>query len=173
VRKTAFVLTLAFIALLTACSGGKNASESQPADQVAPAASNAASSGQLPADNEGVQLAKEILGLFDQAVDEAVGLVKDKPEAAELKPKLEALYKSYSERMAAINPRYLGLKDKDVRLFGAANTYLGENRGRHDFEKDNKFKDAYVYYNLEKGEKEIVDFLSHKLISIIDVATQH
>jgi hypothetical protein len=172
-KKAALILFLGSIALLAACGGGKTASESQPADQVAPAASSASAAGQLPADNEGVQLAKEILGLFDQAVDEAAGLVKDKPEAAELKPKLEALYKSYSDRMAAINPRYLALKDKDVRLFGAANTYLGEYRGRHDFEKDNKFKDAYVYYNLEKGEKEIVDFLSHKLISMIDVATKH
>jgi hypothetical protein len=163
-----FAVALAFV--LAAC-GGKTA----PADDKAAAAPPPAAATQAspPAgDNEGVLVAKEILGLFDEAVSEAVTLTKEKPDAAVLKPQLAALYDKYAAKMAEINPRFLALKTKDIRLFGSANGYMGENRGKHVFEKDNKLTDAFRYYNLEKGEKEIVDFLSNKLPALIDIAVK-
>ena len=163
------ILSILVLMLVLSACGGKSA----PADDKAAAtpAPAAATQAAPPAgDNEGVLLAKEILGLFDEAVAEAVTLTKDKPEAAVLKPQLTALYDKYAAKMAEINPRFLALKTKDITLFGACNGYMGSNRGRHVFEKDNKLTDAYRYYNLEKGEKEIVDFLSLKLSTLIDIA---
>ncbi|MDD8026133.1 MAG: hypothetical protein PHI34_06455 [Acidobacteriota bacterium] len=170
-KKSALILLLGSVALLAACGGkgapaGDQAASGQPQTPAAQAAVAPA------ADDEGVLLAKEILGVFDEAVAEAAGLTKDKPEAADLKPKLDALYEKYAAKMAGINPRFLALRDKDIRLFGSANGYLGENRGKRVFEKDNTLKDAYLYYNLEKGEKEIVDFLSLKLPALIDIAAK-
>jgi hypothetical protein len=42
--------------------------------------------------DKGVIVAKDILNTFDRAVGEVAKLVKDKPNATELKPKIEALY---------------------------------------------------------------------------------
>ncbi len=166
-KKSSLICLLGLIVLLAAC-GGK---DKPAADQAA--APQASAAATAPAgDDEGVLIAKEILGLFDEAVAEAAVLTKDKPEAAVLKPQLDALYETYAAKMAAINPRFLALRDKDIRLFGAANGYLGENRGKHVFAKDNTLKDAFLYYNLEKGEKEIVDFLSSKLPDLIDIAVK-
>jgi hypothetical protein len=165
------ILLVFGLALVLAACGGKTPSDSAPAAQK-PAPAAPQTTAPPAADNEGVLLAKEVLTVFDEAVAEAAALTKDKPEAADLKPKLAALYDKYAAKMAEINPRYLALKTKDIRLFGSANGYMGENRGKHDFDKDNKLSDAYRYYNLEKGEKEIVDFLSHKLPALIDIAVK-
>ncbi len=168
-KKATLILLLGFAVMLAACGGkDKPAADQAAAPQPQPPATQAAPA----ADDEGVLIAKEILGLFDEAVAEAVGLTKDKPEASVLKPQLDALYEKYAAKMAAINPRFLALRDKDVRLFGSANGYLGENRGKHVFAKDNTLKDAFLYYNLEKGEKDIVDFLSLKMPSLIDIAVK-
>lgn len=121
--------------------------------------------------DEGVAVAKEILETFDKSVTEAAELAKTKPEAAELKPKLEALYKKYEETMKEINIKYLALKDKDIRLFGAANGYLGENRGKHVFKKDEVMNEHVSYY-YSKGEQEIVQLLSKEIIKMLDVAVQ-
>jgi hypothetical protein len=89
-----------------------------------------------------------------------------------LQPKLDALYEKFATKMAEINPRFLALKAKDIALFGAANGYMGENRGRHVFEKDNKLGVGIAYYNFQKGEKAVVDFLSNKLPALIDIAVK-
>jgi hypothetical protein len=170
-KKASFLLFVGLIVLLVAC-GGKNAPAEDQAAAAKPQAPATQTAVTPDADNEGVLLAKEILAVFDEAVAEAAGLTKDKPEAADLKPKLTALYDKYAATMTEINPRFLALKTKDVRLFGSANGYLGENRGKHVFAKDNKLTDAYRYYNLEKGEKEIVEFLSLKLSTLIDIAVK-
>jgi hypothetical protein len=166
------VLALGVMCALAAC-GGKNA----PADDKATASTQppAAATQTAPAqaaDNEGVQLAKEILGVFDDAVAETAVLVKDKPESADLKAKFGTLYDKFAAKMAEINTRYLALKAKDIRLFGSANGYMGDNRGQHVFKKDNKLTEAYQYYNLQKGDKEIVDLLSNKLPALIDIAVK-
>jgi len=121
---------------------------------------------------EGNAVAKEILETFDKAVAEVAALVKDKPEAAVLKPQLEALYKKYEEKMKEINTRYLALKTKDIRSFGAANGYLGENRGKHVFNKDKVLGEYISYYDFTKKEKEFARFLSKEIIKMLEVAVQ-
>ena len=120
----------------------------------------------------GIAVAKEILDIFDKAVAEVAALVKDKPEAAVLKPQLEALYKKYEEKMKEINVRYLALKTKDIRSFGAANGYLGENRGKHVFEKDKTLDEYIAYYDSTKGEKEIARMLSKDIVKMLDIAVK-
>ncbi|UCH96118.1 MAG: hypothetical protein JSV88_04490, partial [Candidatus Aminicenantes bacterium] len=118
-RNLLLIVLLVGIALTFSVCGGETPKQEspEPAKQT-PSAQKA---------DEGVTVAKEILETFDKAVAEAAELAKTKPEAAELKPKLEALYKKYEETMKELNIKYLALKDKDIRLFGAANSYLGEN----------------------------------------------
>jgi len=172
-RKTTMSLIAVLWALsfVAACGGSKSASESaKPAEKPTPAPTAAAAVSK--AEEEGVAVAKEILGVFDQAVAEAAELVKDKPAAADLQPKLDALFEKYKVRMAELNPKYLALREKDIRAFGAANGYLGENRGKHVFDKDNTLGEAIAYYNFQKGEKGIVDFLGFKIAALIDVAVQ-
>jgi RecA/RadA recombinase len=169
-KKSATILLIAAVALLAACGGQDKPAADQPAaaKPQAPSAQAAAPA----AEDEGVQMAKEILAVYDEAAAEAAGLAKSKPEAAVLKPQLEALLEKYAARMAALNPRFQDLRDKDVRLFGSANGYLGEHRGRHYAENESRLKDIYVYYNLEKGEREIVDLLSNKIVRLIDIAVK-
>lgn len=124
-----------------------------------------------PNKEEGIAVAKEILETFDKAVAEAAELAKTKPDAAELKPKLEALYKKYEDTMKKINVKYLALKDKDIVLFGAANGYLGENRGKHVFKSSELMYSHASYYN-SRGEQEIGRFLSKEFIKLLDLAVQ-
>jgi hypothetical protein len=153
--------------LLAFGCGGKD-----PAEKTAAQAPGPSASAPLPADNEGTAVAKEILDLFDQAVAETGELMKTKPEPADLKPKLQALYDKYAASMAGLNPKFLALKAKDIRLFGAANGYLGENRGKHVYDKDIKLGEGIAYYNFQKGDQEIVAFTSSKLPALIDIAVK-
>jgi hypothetical protein len=169
-RRASYLLLVGLVVLLAAC-GGKDkpaADQTAAAELQAPAVQTAAPA----ADDEGVQVAKDILAVYDEAAAEAASLAKDKPEAAVLKPQLEALLEKYAAKMAALNPRYLALRDKDVRLFGSANSYMGQNRGLRYTENENKLKDIYAYYNLEKGEREIVDILTNKIVRLIDIAVK-
>ena len=85
---------------------------------------------------EGIAVAKEILGTFDNAVAETVELVKEKPEVADVKPQFEAMIDNYKVKMTELNAKYLALREKDIRLFGDCNGYMGENRGKHVFQKN-------------------------------------
>jgi DNA repair exonuclease SbcCD ATPase subunit len=160
------------IAMIIPACGGQSGKTDSSAPVKETQVKQPESSAQPAGDNEGTAVAKEILATFDKAVAEVAELVKNKPEAAELKPKLEALYRSYEEKMKALNTNYLALKDKDISLFGAANGYLGENRGKHVFNKDNVLGEYISYYNFQKGEKEIVDMLSSGIVKMLDVAVQ-
>jgi hypothetical protein len=165
------LLAIGIALVFSVCGGKSDATDSAgPAKETQPQTQN--QDAQLPPDNEGVTIAKEILDTFDKAVAEVVEIVKTKPEAAALKPKLEALYKSYEEKMKEINVRFLALKSKDIRLFGAANTYLGEYRGKHVFKKDQALGDYVRYYNLEKGDMETVNLISNGIVKMLDVAVQ-
>lgn len=148
------------IALIFSVCGGET-TEKSPEPTAQPQSA--------PKADEGVAVAKEILETFDKAVAEAAELAKTKPEAAELKPKLEALYKKYEETMKEINVKYLALKDKDIRLFGAANSYLGENRGKHVFKKDEVLAE-YINHYYSKGDQDIYQLLSKDIIKMLDVA---
>ena len=175
-----FAVTLVLsLALVGWACGGKSAEEkkaeavtkSQPAqpEAVQPEDPEAAA-----VKAEGAAVAKEILDAFDKAVAEAADLAKDKPAAAELKPRLEAILERYKKRMTDLNLRFLALKDKDVRAFGAANGYMGENRGRHVFNmyNENALGPAIAFYNIEKNEQEIVELLTKKIIELIDIAVK-
>jgi len=122
---------------------------------------------------KGEAVAKEILDVHDQAVAEIADLMKDKPEAAELKPKLETLFQKYQEKMKALNEKYLALRDEDVASFGAANGYMGENRGKHVFEKDNALVAYMNYYNMEKDERELTKFINDGLFNLLETAVEH
>ncbi len=171
------VLSLAFVGW--AC-GGKSGEEkkaeavtkSQPAQPEAAVQPEDPEAAAVKA--EGAAVAKEILDTFDKAVAEAAELAKDKPAAAELKPRLEALIERYKKPMTDLNLRFLALRDKDVRAFGAANGYMGENRGRHVFNmyNENALGPAIAYYNIEKNEQEIVELLTKKIIELINIAVK-
>ncbi|MBU4268122.1 MAG: hypothetical protein KJ808_04660 [Acidobacteria bacterium] len=158
-----FLLGLSLI--LTAC-GGKPGEAGNSQNQAAPAVSTAA------AQFTGTSLAKDILSCFDQCVAEAAGLSFGKPEAAELTPKLQALYKRYEEKMIELNRKYLALKAENISEFGAANIYLGENRGKHVFNKDNTLSAAVAFYNFQKGDQAMVNLLSNEIVKLLDVAVK-
>lgn len=120
----------------------------------------------------GEAIVGEILATFDRCVAEAAALAKDRPEAAVLLPQLEKLYAGYGEKMAALNARFLALRDQDVFAFRRANGYMTDNRPRHVSAKDNALSQAVAYYNFEKGEQEVVDMLSRKIVGLLDQAVQ-
>ena len=153
------VVTAAFLVLFFACGGetGESTAGSEKEKDVI---------------QEGVSVAKEILDTFDQAVAEAVDLVKDKPEPAVVQPQLQALYGKYEEKMKALNVKYLALKEKDIQAFGAANSYLGENRGKHVFKKDRELGKYISHYNYQVKDLEIGTMLSREIVNMLDVAVQ-
>lgn len=120
----------------------------------------------------GEAIVGEILATFDRCVAEAAALAKDRPEAAVLLPQLEKLYAGYGEKMAALNARFLALRDQDVFAFRRANGYMTDNRPRHVSAKDNALSQAVAYYNFEKGEREVVDMLSRKIVGLLDQAVR-
>ena len=170
-RNVFFTVVLVAVTLVFSVCGGETSRQENPEPAKQTPSEQKVASSQPEAANEGVTVARDILETFDKAVAEAAGLAKTKPGAAELKPKLEALYKKYGETMKALNTQYLELKDKDISLFGAANGYLGENRGKHVFNKDNVLGEYISYYNL-KGEQEIVQLLSTEIVKMLDIAVQ-
>jgi len=114
----------------------------------------------------------EILAAFDQCVAEAAVLARDKPEAAVLLPRLEKLYAGYGVKMAALNTRFLALRDRDIFAFRRANGYMSDNRPKHVFAKDTTLSQAIAYYNFEKGEQAVVDMLANKIVKLIDDAVK-
>ncbi|MBP7868221.1 MAG: hypothetical protein KA419_20015 [Acidobacteria bacterium] len=168
VRTNLFVLTA--VAILALCGCGKTGETAPPATGApATQADQPAAPG---AESEGVLLAKEILAMYDAAVAEAAEIGKDKPEPAVIKPKLEALILKYEPKMKELNAKYLALKAKDVVLFGDCNGYMGQNRGKHVFQKDNTLGMIIAYYNQEKVDKDVADLLGLKLAALIDLATK-
>ena len=168
-KKAAFAfLVLGAIVVLVSCGGSKDKAPGETPAETKAVAQPAVSTG----DADGVAVAKEILDLFDKAVTETAALVKDKPAAAELKPKLGALYENYRGQMAELNKKYLALKDKPDHSFGAANTYLGQERGKRVFAKDNTLSEAMAYYNFQKSDPGTLKFLSNTLPSLIDLAVK-
>jgi hypothetical protein len=155
---------LSVCGLLTAClvSCGEP-SKSTTGTTSAPAAGK----------TDGQDLAKKILATYDEAIAEAAKVANEKPESAELKPKIEQIIATYSAKMGELNAEYLALKTKDIASFGQANTYMGDNRGKHVANADNTLTVALKYYNLEKGDKEMVELLTTKMVALIDIAVKH
>jgi predicted small lipoprotein YifL len=156
--------TILFVCVaLAACAACGNKGEAPKAVTAAQARA---------AEDAGKALVDEILASFDQCVAEAAALAKDKPEAAALLPQLEKLYADCGARMDALNARFLALRDQDVFAFRRANGYLTENRPKHVFAKDNTLTPALQYYNLEKGEKAVVDLLANGPVRLLDAAVK-
>jgi hypothetical protein len=122
--------------------------------------------------SEGQDLAKKILSTYDEAVAEVAKTANQKPEAAVLKPKVEQIIATYSAKMGELNVEYRALRTKDVSSFGQANTYMGDNRGKHVLNADNSLTVAVKHYNLEKGDKEMVELLTSKLAALMDIAVK-
>ncbi len=120
----------------------------------------------------GKAIVDEMLAAFDQCVAEAAALAAARPEASVLLPQLEKLYAGCGEKMAALNARFLALRDQDVFAFRQANGYMSQNRPQHVFAKDSTLSQAIAYYNFEKGEQEVVDMLSSKIVKLLDQAVQ-
>ena len=173
-QKLTLVMILFCLCFILVVCGGKEpadtgAQESAAETQMAEEASGTEESGEA----KGEAVAKEILDVYDLAVAEIVDLMKDKPEAAELQPKLEVLFQKYQEKMKALNGKYLALRDEDIASFGAANGYMGENRGKHVFEKDNALITYMNYYNMEKDERELTKFINDGLFNLLETAVEH
>ena len=120
----------------------------------------------------GEDLAKKILATYDEAVAEVAKAANPKPESAVLTPQIEKIITTYTAKMAALNTEMLALKAKDVAAFGAANSYMGSNRGKHVAKADTTLTVPIKYYNLDKGDKAMVEMLTTKLVAMIDVAVK-
>jgi hypothetical protein len=159
--KTATILLVFGIALfLSGCGGGD-----KPEETAKPAEAKTEES-------KGVEVAKDILRVFDEAVKEVVELVKDKPAVEEVKPELDALFSNYGEKMRELNLKYLALRDEDIRLFGDANTYMGENRGKHVFEQNKALDITYHHYGYTLKDEEFVDYLKDGLFNLLETAVK-
>lgn len=158
------------IVLVVGGCGGGDSSDAGSTTTAAPSGSPGAS--QSAAEGEGVAVAKEILAAFDEVVGKAADLTQGNPEPAVLKPQLEELYASYEAKMAELNGKYLALRDADTAQWGACNSYLGENRGKHVFDKDNTLTEAYKHYNLEVGDREIVELLEKGPVELLEMAVK-
>jgi len=173
-RKLTFTLILLGLCFIFISCGGKESAETKAPESAAETQMAKEPAGEeVTAEAMGEAVAKEILDVYDQAVAEIADLMKDKPEAAELKPKLEALFQNYQGKMKALNGKYLALRDEDIASFGAANGYMGEHRGRHVFEKDNALVEYMNYYNMEKDERELTKFINDGLFNILETAVEH
>ena len=173
-RKLTFVMFLLCLCIILSGCGGKEPAETGAQESVAePQPTEEASGAEEPGEAKGDAVAKEILAVYDQAVAEIAELMKAKPEAAELKPKMEALFQNYQEKMKALNEKYLALRDEDIASFGAANGYMGEHRGRHVYEKDNALVAFMNYYNMEKEERELTKFINDGLFNLLETAVEH
>ena len=163
------VMTLVVVLMgavaLVGCGGGT----SSPAPATSEAAASVAPGG---GGGSGEALCTEILTTFDAMVAEVADAAKAKPAPAELTPALEAIYTDYTARMTDLNGRYRALKDADIAEFGACNTYLGNERGKHVLAKDNTLTEALKYYNLELGDAAMVALLSARPVEVLEIAVK-
>jgi hypothetical protein len=167
------MILLGFFFILIGC-GGKEMEETQAQESAAePQMAEEPPKVEAEGKAKGEAVAKEILDVYDQAVAEITELMKGKPEAAEVKPKLEEMFQNYQGKMKALNEKYLALRDEDIVLFGAANGYMGENRGKHVFEKDKALDEYIYYYSTQKGEQELTKFINDGLFNILEIAIEH
>jgi hypothetical protein len=154
--------------MVSACGGG----DDTPATTAA-GGSSATTAAAGSAGGQGEALAKEILATFDELVGKVAVLANGKPAPATLKPQLEELYASYEPIMAALNVKYLALRESDVEQSGECNSYLGTNRGKHVADKDNTLTEALKYYNFELGDQEMVKLLSDKPVDLLNIAVKY
>lgn len=161
-------IVIAFLSVLLAFVAACGDKAKAPGAQAS--AANAEKKTAAP--DAGKAVIDEILAAFDQCVAEAAALAKDKPEADALMPQLEKLYAGCGEKMAALNARFLALRDQDIFAFRRANGYMTDNRPKHVSAKDNALSQAIAYYNFEKGERAVVEMLSGRIVKLLDDAVK-
>lgn len=120
----------------------------------------------------GEALVQEILATFDEMVAKAAALAEDKPDGAVLRPQLQELYTEYEVKMAALNERFLKLRDDEPREFGNANSYMGSNRGKHITQRDYTLTEALRHYNHQVGDRETVEVLTRGPVQVLDIAVK-
>lgn len=166
-RRSVMLLAVALVGALALGGCGGGSSSAAPtgggeAPSVAPGST----------DGAGATLGAEILATFDALVAEVAAAASTKPAPADLEPALEAIYAAYAPTMAELNARYRALRDADVAEFGACNTYLGNERGKHVTAKDNTLTEVVKYYNLELGDQEMVALLSTRPVELLEIAVK-
>ena len=72
--------------------------------------------------------------------------------------------------MAELNTKYLALRDGDVASWGAANTYLGSNRGPRITAAENTLVEAIKHYNLNLGDQEMVSLITNRPVDLLEMA---
>ena len=156
------VSALFFLVLVLVFGACGKDTQDQPAKIEKPA---------LPPEDQGVVVATAILQTFNLAVADVHKLVKDKPEAATVKSQLKDIIQKYTQKMQDLNIKYLALKDKDIALFGSANSFLGEYRGKHVWEMNSKL-DAIRYHYQQQQDEEMDKLIHQELINLLDIAVK-
>ena len=118
---------------------------------------------------EGEAVGQEILDTFDAAVADVAATLAEKPEPAEAKEKITAVMESYKPKMEELAKKKLALLDMDITAWGAVNSYLGENRGKRVFKKDQTLTELMNYYTIQKPDEELTKMFS-TLTRLIDLA---
>ncbi|HSM13140.1 MAG TPA: hypothetical protein VLA66_03665 [Thermoanaerobaculia bacterium] len=158
----ACVALVAAVALI-GCGGGKGGGTE--------AAKPAEPAGPTPAE-KGQAVGQEIIAAFDGLVAETVRLINENPNADVVMPQLQAMVQNAEPKMAELNARLLALRGEDVESFGAANSYIQDQRPKSVHEKDVAFAPFLMDYPGEDPNGEVKEFLSGKeLIRLLDLAS--
>ncbi len=164
--RTVIILSILAVFLVAGC--GKEA--------PAPATGSSGTSGGsvtsqalTQAKARGEAVAKEILDTYGKLLDEVHALVKDKPDGAEVAPKLSALVESYRPVMEALGAKRKALAD-DRNAFAPLNGYLSGNRPQAVSRGDQLLGSIVFHYRGEKPNEEVVNLLLG-LPKILDLAT--
>jgi hypothetical protein len=169
-RLRTLVVVLAITGLATVALGGCSGDDPKTIISETTTASSSPSDAGPSATGEGVLLAQEILGTFDELAGKVVELSNDKPEPTVLRPQLEELYESYMPKMTELNTKYLALRDSGMSEFRECNRHVSDNRPQLVSAMDNALAEAVKYYNFELGDQEMVSLLTKGPIELLDVA---
>ncbi|MCU0726398.1 MAG: hypothetical protein MUE73_11505 [Planctomycetes bacterium] len=117
---------------------------------------------------QGEALAKEALAEFDRAVDEIAAVLKDKPAPADALPKLLAILESYRPKMEGIAAKRKTFTDPEVK--GGFYGHMGSYRGKSVARIDNLLGAMVAHYRYTAPGPEIVEFLTTKIVPLIEIA---
>jgi hypothetical protein len=117
---------------------------------------------------QGETLAKEALAEFDKAVDEIAEILKIKPDQADAMPKLQAVIDAYRPKMEALAAKRKAFTDPQVKggFYGAMGSYRGKSIAR----MDNALGALVAHYRYTKPGPDVVDFLTTKIVPLIEIA---
>lgn len=116
---------------------------------------------------EGAAIAKETISEFDNAVAEFASALADKPDEAIAMPKLEAIFAAYRPKMEALAARRKALTDPEAK--GGFSRHMDTNRGQAVFRSDQALGIYVAHYRMMKPGPKIVEFLTSKVVGLIDI----